>query len=79
LLDLVSKETPPTFLAHAYDDKICDVEESLLYAEKCVEHQVPVEMHLFARGSHGFGIGREEDGTAQWVTLFAQWLKRGPP
>jgi acetyl esterase/lipase len=76
LLDLVSKETPPAFLAHAYDDKICNVEESLLYAEKCVEHQVPVEMHLFTKGGHGFGMGREEDGTAQWVPLFAEWLKR---
>jgi hypothetical protein len=33
-------------------------------------------MHLFAKGGHGFGIGREEDGTAQWVQLFVAWLKR---
>jgi acetyl esterase/lipase len=75
LLNLVSRETPPAFLAHAYDDKICNVEESLLYAEKCVEHSVPVEVHLFSKGGHGFGIGRKEDGTAQWVQLFVDWLK----
>jgi acetyl esterase/lipase len=76
LLELVSQETPPAFLAHAYDDDVCNVDESLLYAEKCVEHQVPVEMHLFTHGGHGFGLGRTEDGTAQWVPLFAEWLKR---
>ena len=75
LLNLVSKDTPPTFLVHAYDDDVCNVKESTLYAEKCVEHQVPVEMHLFPTGGHGFGIGREEDGTAQWVPLFVNWLK----
>jgi len=58
------------------DDEICGVEESLLYAEKCAKHGVPVEMHLFSRGGHGFGVGRKEDGTAQWVQLFADWLKR---
>lgn len=75
LLNLVSKDTPPAFLAHAYDDEVCNVKESILYADKCVEHGVPVEMHLFPKGGHGFGVGREEDGTAQWVQLFVNWLK----
>lgn len=75
LLDLVSDDTPPAFLAHAYDDDVCNVKESTLYAEKCVEHQVPVEMHLFPKGGHGFGVGRKEDGTDQWVPLFVNWLK----
>jgi len=75
LLNLVSGNTPPAFLVHAYDDAVCNVKESTLYADKCVEHGVPVEMHLFPRGGHGFGVGREEDGTAQWVQLFVNWLK----
>ena len=75
LLDLVSEDTPPAFLVHAYDDQVCNVKESMLYAEKCFEHKVPVEMHLFSKGGHGFGTGREEDGTAQWVQLFVNWLK----
>jgi acetyl esterase/lipase len=75
LLDLVSSETPPAFLVHAYDDDICKIEESLLYAQKCAEHAVPVELHLFSKGGHGFGIGRKEDGTAQWVPLLVEWLR----
>jgi acetyl esterase/lipase len=75
LLNLVTKDTPPAFLAHAYDDTVCNVKESTLYAEKCVENKVPVEMHLFPKGGHGFGVGRQKDGTDQWVPLFVNWLK----
>lgn len=75
LIDLVSEDTPAAFLVHAYDDEVCKVEESTLYAQKLFDHQVPVEMHLFPKGGHGFGIGRAEDGTDQWVNLFIKWLK----
>ena len=76
LLDLVSEDTPPAFMVHAYDDEVCHVSETTLYAEKLFEHKVPVEMHLFPKGGHGFGMGRAEDGTDQWVPLFVNWLKR---
>ncbi len=75
LLDWVSKDAPPAFLVHAYDDDTCKVEESTLYAQKLFEHHVSVEMHLFPEGGHGFGMGRKEDGTDQWVGLYVNWLK----
>ena len=75
LLDLVSGDTPPAFLVHAYDDNTCHVNETTLYAEKLFENNVPVEVHLFPKGGHGFGLGREEDGTDQWINLFINWLK----
>ena len=79
LLDRVDKKTPPAFLVHAYDDPTCKVEESTLYAQKLRENNIPVEMHLFPKGGHGFGPGKKEDGTDQWVPLFANWLLRLPP
>jgi acetyl esterase/lipase len=78
LLDLVDKDTPPAFLVHAYDDDTCKVEESTRYAQRLSEQHVPVEMHLFPRGGHGFGVGRKADGTDQWVPLFVAWVKRQP-
>jgi len=75
LLDLVSKDTPPAFLVHAYDDDDCNVEETTLYAQKLFNYNVLVEMHIFQKGGHGFGIGRKEDGTDQWLPLFVNWLK----
>jgi len=75
LFDLITKDTPPTFLAHAYDDDVCKVEETTLYAQKLFEHKVPVEVHLFPKGGHGFGLGLKQGGTDQWVELFVNWLK----
>ncbi len=75
LLNLVSHSSPPAFLVHAYDDEICQVEETTLYAQKLREHEVLTEMHIFPKGGHGFGMGRESDGTDQWVPLFVNWIK----
>lgn len=76
LLERVTPQTPPTFLIHACDDDMCPVEESTLYAEKLRQHGVLFEMHLFPKGGHGFGLGRAEDGTDQWLGLFINWLGR---
>lgn len=75
LLNLVTKNTPPTFLAHANDDDICPVEETTLYAQKLFENNVVAETHIFPKGGHGFGMGRASDGTDQWVSLFVNWIK----
>lgn len=74
-LDQVSPQTPPAFLVHAYDDDVCHVNESTLYAQKLFDNNVPVEMHLFPNGGHGFGLGRKGGATEQWLDLFANWLK----
>ena len=34
------------------------------------------EVHFFATGGHGFGPGRPEDGTDQWLPLLASWVRR---
>jgi len=79
LLELVNKDTPPAFLVHAYDDDTCQIEESTLYAQRLFAVGVPVEMHLFPRGGHGFGLGRKEGGTDQWLPLFVRWLVSSLP
>ncbi|MFC1689535.1 alpha/beta hydrolase [Pseudomonadota bacterium] len=75
-LERVDSTTPPAFLVHSYDDETCHFTESTLYAEALKENGVEVEMHLFARGGHGFGPGRDEDGTSQWLSLADNWLGR---
>jgi acetyl esterase/lipase len=74
LLNLVTERSPPAFLVHAYDDEVCYVKESILYAKQLQKFNVKHEMHLFQKGGHGFGIGRAEDGTDQWIDLFVKWL-----
>ncbi len=76
LLNWVTKDTPPAFLVHAVDDDVSHYTESTLYADVLRENGVDAELHLFARGGHGFGPGRESDGTSQWLQLAANWIKR---
>jgi acetyl esterase/lipase len=79
----VTKDTPPTFLAHTNADKGVPAENSMLFALALRKAGVPVELHLFERGPHGLGLGR---GTAQfkiapdpafqvWPKLCETWLK----
>ena len=53
----VTSETPKTFLVHASDDGSVPVENSLRYYEALIKFKVPVEMHIFQEGGHGFGLG----------------------
>ena len=76
LLERVSAKTPPAFLVHALDDTVCHYSESTLYAEALSRQGVKVEVHLFPEGGHGFGLGRDGDGTSQWIELAANWIKR---
>jgi acetyl esterase/lipase len=79
----VTKETPPTFLAHTNADTGVPAENSLLFALALRKAGVPVELHLFERGTHGLGLG---NGAAQfkippdpafqmWPQLCETWLK----
>lgn len=60
---------------HALDDNVCHFTESTLYADAMTAHGVEVELQLYPKGGHGFGLGRPEDGTDNWVRLAAIWIK----
>lgn len=69
----VTAETPKTFLAHATDDKAVPVENSINYYLALKQHQVPVEMHIYENGGHGFGLGTQ--GTNKnWPKACEKWL-----
>jgi len=76
LLNWVTEDTPPAFFVHAVDDDVSPYTESTLYADALRDKCVDAELHLFARGGHGFGPGRDSDGTGQWLDLAANWVKR---
>jgi acetyl esterase/lipase len=76
LLDWVTEDTPPAFFVHAVDDDVSPYTESTLYADALRDNGVDAELHLFAHGGHGFGPGRDSDGTSQWLDLAANWIER---
>ena len=71
----VTTATPPCFLVQAQDDPISDPHNTLLMANACRQHQVPVQLFRYTRGGHGFGMGRPGTPTTAWPTAYAAWLK----
>jgi len=72
----VKQNTPPTFLAHAIDDPISPVQNSLNMQTALQQHKIAYELHLFKNGGHGWGLGKANTETTQWPTLFLTWLKK---
>lgn len=70
----VKADTPPVFLAHGADDAGVPVENSLRFAEACRKAGVPVELHVFAHGPHGFGMAARNPTLGAWPGLCAAWM-----
>jgi len=70
----VSAQTPPTFLLQNEDDHVDNVNDSLVYYIALKTAGVPVEMHLYAQGGHGFGLRRTKLPVTDWPQLVDTWL-----
>jgi len=66
--------TPPAFLCGAYDDAFNLTTPMVRYYLKLAESGVPTELHVYARGGHGFGIRDEGKPVYTWMSLFRAWL-----
>jgi len=71
----VTGNTPPTFLIHATDDEAVPVENSLLMYVALKNHNVPVEMHIYPFGGHGFALALGLGYLETWTERLADWLK----
>lgn len=69
----VTPGTPPSFLVHAGDDGAVPVQNSLRYYEACVKNKVPVELHLYPKGGHGFGMYNKTTDDS-WMERLKNWL-----
>jgi acetyl esterase/lipase len=69
----VTDATPPCFIVHAIDDPAVKVENSLYFEAALRQQHVPVEMFLYARGGHGFGINNRT-AQVQWIDSCIDWI-----
>ncbi|MEO9032888.1 MAG: alpha/beta hydrolase [Ginsengibacter sp.] len=73
----VTKDSPPAFLVQAGDDHTVPVENSIRYYEACLKNHVPVEMHLYPNGGHGFGLHNKTTDD-EWFERLLNWMKKFP-
>ena len=71
----VSKNTPPTFILHATDDKVVPVINSILFYQALERKGVSSEMHIYPKGGHGFSLAIGKGHLQTWPDLLYEWLQ----
>lgn len=73
----VTKDTPPTFLWHTYEDNGVKIENSMQFASALRKNGVPFDLHIFQKGGHGMGLGGGRNGGPihPWAADCLYWLK----
>ena len=66
----------PTFIVGASDDTTTPPEQAWMVYEPLQRAGVPVELHLFERGGHGFGLARAKGPVQTWTHLCEQWMRQ---
>jgi outer membrane protein OmpA-like peptidoglycan-associated protein len=55
----ITDYTPKAFIVHAADDKAVPIKNSLYYVEKLSDNNVAADLHVYAKGGHGFGLNNK--------------------
>jgi acetyl esterase/lipase len=71
----VRPDAPPTLIMQAMNDPTDNVRHSMAYGLALNDADVPVEMHLYAKGGHAFGMRPTPAPiTTEWPKLAEKWL-----
>jgi acetyl esterase/lipase len=71
----VPADAPPVFVAAATDDNLGLAPDSIALYEKWTSAHKPAELHMYAKGGHGFGMRTQNLPTDHWIDRFADWLE----
>jgi acetyl esterase/lipase len=71
----VPADAPPMFIAAATDDQLGLVPTSLALYEKWTSAHKSAELHLYAKGGHGFGMHTQGIPTDHWIERFTEWME----
>src|SRR5215471_1953783 len=67
-------EATPLFILSADNDRIAAGGSAATYS-KWKAASYPVELHIYAKGGHGFGMNKQGLPTDQWIERFGDWLQ----
>jgi acetyl esterase/lipase len=73
----VTKETPPCFIWHTWEDTAVPVENSLQFAAALRRAGVPFDLHIYQKGRHGIGLADKPPFAHPhpWAADCLFWLK----
>jgi putative heme-binding domain-containing protein len=69
----IPADAPPLFVLAANDDQMFSATSARLYSDwKAAGH--PVELHIYSKGGHGFGMNKHGLPVDHWIDRFGEWL-----
>ena len=71
----VPADAPPMFVAAATDDNLGLAPDSVALYEQWTSAHKPAELHMYAKGGHGFGMHKQNLPTDHWIDGFTDWLE----
>jgi len=71
----VPTDAPPIFVVAATDDQLGLAPDSVALYEKWTGAHKSAELHMYAKGGHGFGMRKQNLPTDHWIDVFADWLE----
>lgn len=71
----VPSDAPPMFVAAATDDSLGLAPQSIALYQKWTAAHKSAELHMYAKGGHGFGMRKQNLPTDHWIDRFADWMQ----
>lgn len=68
------KDAPPIFICAATDDNLNLAPHSVAVYNNWLAVSKSAELHMYAKGGHGFGMRKINLPTEQWIERFYDWL-----
>jgi acetyl esterase/lipase len=70
----VPNDAPPIFILAATDDQFGLAPQSVDLYRDWTAAKKPAELHILAKGGHGFGMNKQNLPSDHWIDRFADWL-----
>jgi predicted esterase len=71
----VPSDAPPMFITAATDDQLRLADHSVRLYRDWTAAGKSAELHLFAKGGHGFGMRKQDLPTDRWIERFSDWME----
>jgi acetyl esterase/lipase len=71
----VPTDAPPMFVVAASDDQLGLAPDSIKLYSQWLAAKKPVEIHMYSKGGHGFGMRKQNMPSDQWIERFGDWLQ----
>ncbi len=70
----ITAQTPPTFIVMTADDPL-RLETALFYSLALQHAKVPVELHIYPTGGHGYGLRPTKETVTTWPKRVEEWMQ----